>query len=246
MSEKFYIKFETNTLDNLQCDTSIWTPPFKCAVASCKHVFNKYDPKSSIKFHNFPSNLELQTIWLQCCGVCENFNINLAKVCISHFLPEDYEIDNILNKTVLKSTAVPTQFLGETNLNDMAINENNLLLQTYDKLLEQNNEVQEKLNNLKRIKDYQMKRLKTVKRRYKRLKKNGNSKEEKNLLARVFSQSQINTLLDKKKVRWSNDDMAMAFTLRQMGNRDIYLYLKKTLNIPLPSLSSVQKWAASK
>lgn len=65
------------------------------------------------------------------------------------------------------------------------------------------------------------------------------------ILSKVFSEAQINLLMGKKKVVWSHDDMAMAFTLRHVGNRESYLYLKDILNIPLPSLSSVQRWVAS-
>lgn len=69
---------------------------------------------------------------------------------------------------------------------------------------------------------------------------------DESLIYKMFSQAQINFLLAKKKVVWSHDDMARAFTLRQAGNKELYLYLKDTLNMPLPSLSSVQKWAAAK
>lgn len=68
---------------------------------------------------------------------------------------------------------------------------------------------------------------------------------QRNLLALVFSNAQIKLLQRNRKVVWSNDDMAMAFTMRHMGGKSCYLYLKNTLKYPLPSLSCVQKWAAS-
>lgn len=73
-----------------------------------------------------------------------------------------------------------------------------------------------------------------------------NCTEPQNLLTKLFSPSQIELLAGKeKKVYWTNDDLARAFTIRQMGGRKCYLYLKNVLNVPLPALSCVQKWAAS-
>lgn len=71
------------------------------------------------------------------------------------------------------------------------------------------------------------------------------SKFRCNILLKVFSPAQISLLIGNKKVYWSEDDLAKAFVLRHMGTKESYLYLKQTLNYPLPSLSSVQKWAAS-
>lgn len=62
---------------------------------------------------------------------------------------------------------------------------------------------------------------------------------------KVFSRSQINLLLGKKKVYWTDDDLARAFTLRHIGGKKCYLYLKNTLNMPLPALSCVQRWAST-
>lgn len=70
--------------------------------------------------------------------------------------------------------------------------------------------------------------------------------EQKNLLAKVFSESQIKILSGKKKIYWSNDDMAMGYTIRHMSNKRLYMYLTKNLNIPLPALSSIKRWATLK
>lgn len=61
----------------------------------------------------------------------------------------------------------------------------------------------------------------------------------------IFSPAQVDYINRAKKVVWSHEDMAMAFTLRHMSNKECYLYLKKELNYPLPALSAVQRWAAS-
>lgn len=70
--------------------------------------------------------------------------------------------------------------------------------------------------------------------------------QQKNVLAKVFSESQIKILSGKKKIYWSNDDMAMGYTLRHMSNKRCYTYLSKNLNIPLPALSSIKRWATIK
>lgn len=73
--------------------------------------------------------------------------------------------------------------------------------------------------------------------------KNKSSNDFK-ILKKFFSNTQIALLLGKRAT-WTNDDLAKAFTLRHMGSKKCYLYLKNKLNIPLPSLSCIQKWASS-
>lgn len=70
--------------------------------------------------------------------------------------------------------------------------------------------------------------------------------EQKNILSKVFSESQIKILNGKKKIYWSNDDMAIGYTIRHMSNKRCYMYLTKNLNIPLPALSSIKRWATLK
>jgi len=260
-------------MKKVQCDTTIWTQPFKCAVLSCRHVFQKFDPNASYKFHNFPQDPVLRELWLKRCRVKEDFHPNSAKVCTDHFLPDDYdrnfkeEIKNPLFKRKLKPSAVPSQLLEgmEVNIVDLAnlehgvcdlpdrvevrraVDENTLLKERFKKLTAEKDALFKKIADFDRRYVSKKKKLYYLKNQYDKLKKKSYTvKEQKNLLSRVFSQSQINALLGKKKVVWSNDDMAMAFTLRQMGNKECFLYLKKTLNIPLPSMSCIQKWAASK
>jgi len=260
-------------MKKVQCDNTIWTQPFKCAVISCRHVFQKFDPNAAYKFHNFPADPELQQIWLKRCRVKDDFNPNSAKVCTDHFLPDDYErnfkeeMKNPLFKRKLKPTAIPSQLLEgmEVSIVDFinmdggicevpdrvevrrAVDENLLLKERFKKLTEEKELLCKNHYELEKRLSSKRKKIHIVKNQYEKLKKRSYiAKEQKNLLSRVFSQSQINVLLGKKKVFWSNDDMAMAFTLRQMGNKECYLYLKKTLNVPLPSLSSIQKWTASK
>jgi len=66
------------------------------------------------------------------------------------------------------------------------------------------------------------------------------------LLRKVFSESQIKILMGKKKIYWSNDDMAVGYTLRHMSSKRCYTYLTKHLHIPLPALSSIKRWVTLK
>ncbi|KAB0802448.1 hypothetical protein PPYR_04634 [Photinus pyralis] len=70
--------------------------------------------------------------------------------------------------------------------------------------------------------------------------------EQRNILSKVFSESQIKILSGKKKIYWSNDDMAMGYTIRQISNKRCYFYLSKKLNFPLPALSSIKRWSTLK
>lgn len=58
--------------------------------------------------------------------------------------------------------------------------------------------------------------------------------EAKKLVSSVFSQNQLNLILKKKKrVRWTRDEVAKAFTLRYLSKR-AYIYVKNELLYPLP------------
>lgn len=65
------------------------------------------------------------------------------------------------------------------------------------------------------------------------------------VIHKVFSKAQRELLLGRKKVFWGDLDLAKAFSLRHIAGKECYLYLRDVLNIPLPALSAVQRWAAS-
>lgn len=70
--------------------------------------------------------------------------------------------------------------------------------------------------------------------------------EQKTVLSKVFSEAQIKILFGKKKVYWSNDDMAVGYIIRHLSNKRCYSYLTKNLNIPLPGVSSIKRWVTAK
>jgi hypothetical protein len=60
----------------------------------------------------------------------------------------------------------------------------------------------------------------------------------------VLTDNQIALLSKKKKrINWTRDEQAVAFTLRYYSKK-CYLYLRNKLHYPLPSLSSLRKWAS--
>lgn len=238
------------------------TPAFKCAVTQCNNTFLKYDHESLIKYHNFPQNVNLQKLWQEKCGMLQNYDDDV-KVCSDHFLCKDYEfvynskVKNNERMGKLRLNAVPTRNLQLREPSSSlgphlleirkVVDENESLSEKLENLLKEKHELTAKLLIYDKILHKRKSAIIKAKKQYDKLKKKINGcKEQKNLLAKVFSDSQIGVLLGRSKVIWSNNDLAMAFTLRQMGSKDCYLYLKETLNIPLPALSCVQKWVASK
>uniref|UniRef100_A0A182PWN9 DUF659 domain-containing protein n=1 Tax=Anopheles epiroticus TaxID=199890 RepID=A0A182PWN9_9DIPT len=65
----------------------------------------------------------------------------------------------------------------------------------------------------------------------------------KNMLKNTLSSNQIDLIMkEKKRVRWTKDEVSSAMTLRYFGKR-AYDYMLKDLNYPLPSISTLQKYA---
>lgn len=57
-----------------------------------------------------------------------------------------------------------------------------------------------------------------------------------------LSPNQVDILLKKKtKVRWTEEEFTKAFNILQFSKR-FYVYLKDTLNYPLPGFSTLKKW----
>lgn len=216
----------------------------------------KYDPHAAVKFHDFPQDKDLRTLWKESCGLANHSSVENLKVCCDHFEADDYEIlyghsgrcgDYIKR---LKLNAVPRCNLGMCNTEDASdvfqeVNLNHVLKSQLDSLQKEKVELQNKVREMNSKLIRKINVTQKWKRQYDRMKKKRNVQLRKNLLMKVFSSAQIGILMGQKKVVWSDDDLATAFTLRQMSNKGCYLYLKETLNIPLPSLSCVQKWAAS-
>lgn len=58
-----------------------------------------------------------------------------------------------------------------------------------------------------------------------------------------FTPGQIKKLLTKKNIRWSAEDISAAISLRSVSPKG-YRYLKNHRKYPLPSVSTLRRWAA--
>lgn len=65
------------------------------------------------------------------------------------------------------------------------------------------------------------------------------------VLSEFLSKNQIDILLkNKKRARWSEEEISKAFTLRYFGKRG-YIYVRQKLKYPLPGISTLQHWASN-
>ncbi|GJQ74526.1 hypothetical protein Trydic_g21391 [Trypoxylus dichotomus] len=240
-----------NTVEKITSDNTKWRKLEKCAVVTCKNILGKYE--TSISFHNFPRDEELQNIWLDKCDIAiGSVDIDLLQICSSHFTADDFEEDLGRNYRLLKANAVPSENLPVIRIPPYEsvkehIDAKEFLESKISKLKQQQLQLMEALNVRNKNIKVKKKKYLALKNKVDRLRcTTSGVHREKNLLSTVFSDAQIRVLIGKERVVWSEDDLAMAFSLRHMSSRECYLYLKRFLNFPLPALSCVQRWAASK
>ena len=63
-----------------------------------------------------------------------------------------------------------------------------------------------------------------------------------NAIRKILSEKQIQKLINPNSlVHWSDSDIAMAISLDAVS-RKCYRYVRSTLNYPLPSRSTIQRW----
>lgn len=64
-------------------------------------------------------------------------------------------------------------------------------------------------------------------------------------LEKSFTSGQIHCLMkpNKRRVRWSSEDIAAAISLRSISPKGYY-HLRTTIGIPLPSFSTLHQWAS--
>lgn len=203
------------------------------------------------QFYKCPTNHTITEEWLSKCSLPNDQHHKLY-ICEDHFTELDFDMQ--YKRRTLKATAVPSQNLEGPQLlyKDIMklkpiliqqVAENVQLKSKINRLNDMVNDINSEIN----LYDRRIKRRKIstafIKRKWT---KQDVRSDGRNLLSKVFSNAQINVLSGEDKVTWTDDDMAMAFSLRQLSSKECYLYLKNILNIPLPSLSCVQRWAASK
>lgn len=195
-----------------------------------------------------------------------NQDVTNMMVCSVHFYLDDYqrnykeEFVNPNFKRELKQNAIPSQnliekkgenetiFQGDHSYHIAGVKENldyNEVKKIVDLNGSYNQKYKELSGQLRELKQKSTRLSKNTELFKKKLQQHRNNVVEIDEVQKVFSPSQINLLLGHKKVYWSDDDLARAFTLRHIGGKNCYLYLKNTLNMPLPALSCVQRWASS-
>lgn len=122
------------------------------------------------------------------------------------------------------------------NINDYFEQKYNNLLIHYDRLNLRFKANITTMKNLKKRVKFLEKKLKCV--------ANQHMMKTRDVLKGRFSKKQLDViLLKKRKVKWSSDDMSIAFALRYFSKQS-YCYLRDTLKYPLPCISSLQKWAS--
>ncbi len=78
-----------------------------CAVAICKSL-------GGVSYHRFPKDPKLRKVWVKSCKRKDDFNVDKARVCESHFLSSDFERDlknellNLPTRKILKKSAFPS------------------------------------------------------------------------------------------------------------------------------------------
>lgn len=188
-------------------------------------------------------------------------------ICSAHFYLDDYqrnykeEFANPNFKRELKPNAIPTQDLLGTFVENkiekkptadhsyhIGVQEK-LDLNDVKKTVDRNESLQQKqkdlLEKIRQLKQKTTKLHKNTAIFKRKLSQHRSSSIQIADIQKVFSPSQIKLLMGQKKVYWTDDDLARAFTLRHIGGKNCYLYLKNTMNMPLPALSCVQRWASS-
>lgn len=119
-----------------------------------------------------------------------------------------------------------------------------------DQLKRENEELQFKVSSLEVKAKTDQKRINRLKSELVNLKRKKAkafvlNKKLNEILSTVFTKNQINIILGKRrKVRWTNEEISLAFTLRYFSKRS-YLFIKNKMRIPLPGISTLQKWASS-
>lgn len=73
---------------------------------------------NNTRYHRFPKNANIRKQWVQACQIKGTTNINVARICSRHFLPEDYLLlkEKLFNYSpvknkLLNTEAVPSQQL---------------------------------------------------------------------------------------------------------------------------------------
>uniref|UniRef100_A0A182PUU2 THAP-type domain-containing protein n=1 Tax=Anopheles epiroticus TaxID=199890 RepID=A0A182PUU2_9DIPT len=243
-----------------------------CAASFCgnsRYFVKKYD--LDIVFHKFPANDQLLRKWVKFCNRDDSWTPEKNHVvCSTHFLKEDYQLICSPNKEnrktfkKLKPTAATTESelrLKERNLEIACVDctkkdaDNNTLAIQLKKAQEKNSQLTEVNKFLSKQLEVTTYELNDCKQEIVKLKADVEKLRKSTLLPENFKERMKRTLKDtltsnqiekilkkKKRIRWTVEEISKFFTLRYFGKRS-YKYMATDLNYPLPSFSTLQRYA---
>jgi hypothetical protein len=159
-------------------------------------------------------------------------------------LPQSLSLPSDSNSQV--STSQVCDEVGSEEIKSIMSDEKLSLELKYNELLEKYNELETQHQLLKNTTGKKIKLLNDQLRHYRSKCQQfcKQEKEETNAMKKFFTKNQMDLLLKRRKrVNWTSEEAASAFTLRYYSKKS-YLYVKSTLQFPLPGLSSLRRWAS--
>ncbi|KAG5869445.1 hypothetical protein JTB14_016924 [Gonioctena quinquepunctata] len=168
---------------------------------------------------------------LECTEDKENQNI--IKGILEDINKEEKERKALVTKILEKNPSTSYEIVDTATVSQPSEEVKHLQLET-SKLTDKNRQAQQKLKALEKS---------SCSCRSKLLKTQIVGKQIKGVLKKAVSENQIDLLSKKKKcMNWKPAEVATAFTLRYYSKKS-YLFLRSHLSYPLPSLSSLRRWA---
>ncbi|CAH1183883.1 unnamed protein product [Phaedon cochleariae] len=103
----------------------------RCAMAGCNSDNQSNTFHKDMMFFRFPSDINMQKLWVTACRRQENFTVNTARLCSKHFdrksfkrnLRHDLLNYKAKNLRLLKPHAIPTLNIPKQNTEDALITE---------------------------------------------------------------------------------------------------------------------------
>lgn len=74
-------------------------------------------------------------------------------------------------------------------------------------------------------------------------KENMQMRNLKKCLNGIFSETQINAILERKKIKWTSEDVSKCIVLRALSSK-AYEFWREKVGLPLPSASTLKRWCS--
>lgn len=162
-----------------------------------------------------------------------------------NFIEDSNQLEHLLEK--LERLKKDNENLKESlHQKVRSINEKDKIIHERDKIINEKNKI---INEKQKIIDEKEKKLekkdKTLGIKKKTISKfQRQEKKYKEILNRIFTPGQIKMLINenRKQVKWCSDDISSAMSLHSVSAR-AYRFIRKTMKVPLPSVSTLRNWA---